>query len=114
MITIEEKLSVCILLILESNGGVGMRYIKMTAKEAIKCLGENTVVLVSVQDLENNEGCVPFIKKSRRECEQMIKDAQTVAKLCDDFAAQLRLYSKKQTDIVNIIPKGKMRTILLE
>lgn len=91
-----------------------MRYIKMTAKEAIKCLGENTVVLVSVQDLENNEGCVPFIKKSSKECARMIIEAKTIAKQCDDFAEQLRLFTEKQVDLVNIVPRGKMGTILLE
>ena len=91
-----------------------MRYIRMTAKEALKCLGENTVVLVSVQDLEKNEECIPFVKKSRSECEKMINDAETVAKLCDDFAEQLRVYTEKQVDLVNIIPKGRMGTILLE
>lgn len=91
-----------------------MKYIKMTAKDAIKCLGENTVVLVSVQDLEKNEECIPFVKKSSAECVQMINEAKTVAKACDDFAAQLRVFSENQVDLVNILPKGKMKTILLD
>ena len=91
-----------------------MKYVEMTAKDAIKRLGENTVVLVSVQDLEKNEECIPFVRKSSEECAQMINEAKTIAKQCDDFAEQLRLFTEKQVDLVNIIPKGKMGTILLE
>ena len=47
-----------------------MKYVEMTAKDAIKRLGENTVVLVSVQDLEKNEECIPFVRKSSCDCLQ--------------------------------------------
>lgn len=43
----------------------------------------------------------------------MIEEAETISSVSDDFVRQLRLFSEKQRDLINIIPKGLQKTILL-
>lgn len=88
-----------------------MRYVEMTIDEAVKyCKGKK--VLVAEQDLEKDE-VVEFHRKTYQECTEIIKESETIAKICDDFINQLRVFSEKQKDLVNIRPIGKMSTILV-
>lgn len=90
-----------------------MRYVLMDIEEAVKyCKGKK--VLVAEQDLENggNE-VVSFERKTFQECRELIEHAETIAKIYDDFINQLRVFSAKQIDLINIKPKGKMSTILV-
>lgn len=91
-----------------------MQFIEMTIEEALEYSkgDKSKIVLVAVQNLELNETPV-FMKKDKRECENIIRRAETVARVCDDFVNQLRIFSKKQADIMNIEPHGKLSTILL-
>ena len=91
------------------------QYVEMSIEEASKLFkGKNGTVLVAVKDLENDDEIVSFIKKTKAECEEVVKNAATITQACDDFMRQLNLYSYRQPDIMNIIPKGKMKTILLQ
>lgn len=109
----KEKLSVYMMRI--SERWLNMQYVEMTIEEALKCNRGNKLktVLVAVQDLE----CVEisaFVKKSKHECENIIMEAETIARVYDDFVNQLRVFTEKQPDIRNIIPRGKLSTILLK
>lgn len=87
-------------------------YIEMTMEEAAKHLKKDATVFVAVSDLENPNHCDSFEKRKFGECKNIIEEAETIAKLCDELTCQLRCYSVKQPDIINYIPKGKMSTIL--
>lgn len=90
-----------------------MRYVEMTIEEAVKnCKGKK--VLVAEQDLEKSKNeVVGFERKTFQECKEIIERSETIAKICDDFLNQLRVFSEKQDDIMNIRPVGKMSTILV-
>lgn len=90
-----------------------MNYVMMTMEEAQKVAKKDAIVFVSVMDLEANDCNEGFIKKKFGECNDIIKEAETIAKVCDDFANQLRVFSKKQVDVINYEPLGKLSTILL-
>lgn len=92
-----------------------MRYIEMTTNEAIKMLkkSKGKKVLVAIQDLKADEA-VFFYPRAKSDCLVMIEEAETIASACDDFVKQLRLFSEKQRDLVNIIPEGIQETILLK
>ena len=88
-----------------------MRYVLMDIEEAVKhCKGKK--VLVAEQDLENNE-VVGFERKTFQECKDIIERSETIAKICDDFLNQLRVFSEKQLDLMDIKPIGTMSTILV-
>ena len=91
-----------------------MRYVQMTIEEANKVAPKNAIVLVATSDLEDEECCDEFEKKKFGECEDIIKEAETIAKMCDGFASQLRLFTVKQEDIINYKPRGKLSTILIK
>lgn len=102
------------MLILESNSGGGnMQYIEMTIEEAMKCCNKNKKVLVAIQDLEDDNIDVVFVKKGREEYQSIFDDVKTVASLCDDFVKQLKLFTEKQ-NILNIELRGLQKTILLK
>ena len=90
-----------------------MKYVKMTIEEASKVAKKNTMVLVATSDLENSNCCNPFVRKKFEECNNILEEAATIAKVCDDFAVQLRAFSEYQVDVLNFEPKGKLSTILL-
>lgn len=90
-----------------------MRYVEMTIEEAMKRCNKNKRVLVAVQDLEDNNTDVIFVRKERSEYYKIFEDVQTVASICDDFVKQLRLFTEKQ-NIPNIEPHGYQKTILLK
>jgi len=97
------------------EGGYKMHYIEMTTDEAIKVLkrSKGKKVLVAIQDLQNDEPA-SFYPKLKSDCLLMIKEAETISSACDDFVRQLRLFSEKQRDLMNIIPEGLQKTILLK
>lgn len=86
----------------------------MTIDEALQLNRGNKhmKVLVAVSDLSGNDISL-FQRKTKRECENIIKEAETVARVCDDFIDSLRCFSVKQ-DLKRIKPVGKMSTILIQ
>ena len=102
--------------ILENNmWRVNMQYVEMTTEEAIEMLkkSKGKKVLVAVQDLKMEEPAL-FYPKAKSDCLLMIREAETIASACDDFVRQLRLFSEKQRDLINVIPEGLQKTILLK
>lgn len=89
-----------------------MKYIEMTIEEAMKCCNKNKKVLVAIQDLEDDNVDVVFVKKRKNEYDTIFDDVKTVASICDDFVKQLNLFTEKQ-EIPNIEPLGLQKTILL-
>lgn len=91
-----------------------MRYVEMTTDEAIEVLkkSKGKKVLVAIQDLSNDEPAL-FYPKLKSDCMVMIQEAETISSACDDFVRQLRLFSEKQRDLMDIIPEGLQKTILL-
>ena len=88
-------------------------FIEMTVEEAVKLCGKNAKVLVAVKNLENEEDTENvFVKKTKKDYDELFQDAKTVAALFDDFFKQLQLYNVKQ-DIYNVKSKGIQKTILL-
>lgn len=92
-----------------------MRYVEMSTEEAIEMLkkSKGKKVLVAVQDL-NDEKPALFYPQTKSDCLLMIREAETISSACDDFVRQLRLFSEKQRDLMNIVPEGLQRTILLK
>ena len=90
-----------------------MKYVEMTIEEAMKRCNKNKRVLVAVQDLEDDNTDVIFVRKERSEYRTIFEDVHTVASICDDFVKQLRLFTEKQ-NIPNIEPHGYQKTILLK
>lgn len=92
-----------------------MRYVEMSTEEAIDMLRKSKggKVLVAIQDLKKEEP-VLFYPKTKTDCLVMIKEAETIASVCDDFVRQLKLFTEKQKDLFNIIPEGLQKTILLK
>ena len=89
-----------------------MGYVLLNIKEAKKIVKDDAMVLVSTQDLEIADCNIGFEKKKFADCKSIFEEAKTIAQFCDNFANQLRLFSEQQPDLYNIIPKGKMSTIL--
>lgn len=89
-----------------------MEYILMTVEEAKKMAKKDAVVLVAVNDLENPKDISEFSKKRFFECEKMIKEAETIASVCDDFIRQLRCYTERQDAFPDLRLKGKESVIL--
>lgn len=87
-------------------------YIKTTLEEARRLVKSDATVLVSVQDLEKDDCNVEFERKKFYECSNLIERAETIAKVCNEFANELRCFSHIQDDLYNITPKGEMSTIL--
>ncbi len=92
-----------------------MRYVEMTTDEAIEVLkrAKGEKVLVAVQDLEKAED-VLFYPRLKMDCMDMVKEAETISSACDDFVKQLRLFTKKQLDLMNICMEGLQKIILLK
>lgn len=90
------------------------KYIEMSIEDAIALSKKNKhmKVLVAVNDLECCDVSV-FVKKTKDECANIIREAQTVARVCDDLIESLRCFSEKQ-DLRKINPVGKMSTILIQ
>lgn len=85
-----------------------MEYVVMSIEDAKKVAKKDAVVLVSKQDLTNPDCNIGFKKKKFGECYNILEQAALIAKVCDDFAAQLRVFSDIQFDV----PNGTLHTIL--
>lgn len=85
-----------------------MEYIVMSLEEAKKVAKKDAIVLVSKQDLEHENCNIGFTKKKFCECKNILEEAASIAKVCDEFASQLRVFSDIQVDV----PKGYLHTIL--
>lgn len=93
-----------------------MQYIEMTIEEANEYFkgSKGKTVLVAVRDLEtDSDRVVPFVKKNKSECENILQEAETIVRCYDDLVNQMRAFTEKQWDIRNITPRGKLSTILL-
>lgn len=89
-----------------------MDYVVMTLEEAKKVAKKDAIVLVSKQYLEQKDCNIGFAKKRFCECSELLQEAEIIAKVCDDFAAQLRCFTTRQVDPVNYKPVGTLNTIL--
>lgn len=89
-----------------------MDYVVITLEEAKKVAKKDAIVLVSKQYLEQEDCNIGFAKKRFCECSELLQEAETIAKVCDDFAAQLRCFTTRQVDPVNYKPVGTLNTIL--
>jgi hypothetical protein len=85
-----------------------MEYVVMSLEEAKKVAKKGAVVLVSKQDLEDQDCNVGFKKKTFGECHNILEEAATIAKMCDDFSSQLKVFS----DLQESVPKGSLHTIM--
>ena len=90
-----------------------IQYVEMTIEEAMKSCNKNTKVLVAIQNLEDDDCNIIFVKKRRNEYQEIFDDVKTAVSICDDFVNQLRLFTEKQ-NILNIEPRGFQKTILLK
>lgn len=92
-----------------------MKYVEVTIEQALEMNkgDKNSKVLVAINNLEEDD-VVAFVRKTRTECENIIKDAQTLVHNCDDFMDSLMCYSKRQENIKSIRPIGVLSTILME
>ena len=90
-----------------------MRYVEMTVEDAMKICNKNDKVLVAIQDLEDDDCDILFVKKKREEYDSLFNDVKTVASACDDFVKQLQLFTEKQ-NVHNIEPHGIRKVILLK
>lgn len=91
-----------------------MKYVMVSIEDAKKIAKKDAVVLIAVNDLETKDCNIEFTRQSFGECEKLIKEAETIARVYDDFVNQLRVFSKKQIDVINYVPHGKLSTILLK
>lgn len=85
-------------------------YVIMSLEDAKKVAKKDAIVLVSKQDLEQKDVNSGFTKSKFGECHNILEQAALIAKVCDEFAAQLRVFSDLQIDD----PKGIMHTIMLK
>lgn len=89
-----------------------MEYVTMTMEEAKKIVKKDAVVLVAKQDLQKEDCNIGFEKKKFYECSDILKEAETIAKICDDFVNQLRCFTVCQKNPINYAPNGTLNTIL--
>ena len=85
-------------------------YVIMSLNEAKKVAKKDAIVLVAKQDLENPDCNIGFKKKKFGECHNILEQAALIAKVCDDFAAQVRVFSDIQVDV----PTGTLHTIMFK
>ena len=85
-------------------------YVIMSLEEAKKVAKKDAVILVAKQDLENPDCNIGFKKKKFGECHNILEQAALIAKVCDDFSAQLRVFSDIQVDV----PTGTLHTIMFK
>lgn len=92
-----------------------MNYLEMTVEEAVEFLqlSKGKKLLVAIKNLED-DGDAVFCPKSKVDCEEMIRDAQTIAAMCDDFVKKLDLFTEQQKDLHDIQAQGFQQTILIK
>lgn len=90
-----------------------MQYMMMSMEEAKKIAKDDAIVLLAVNNLESMDCNTEFKKKNFRDCEKLIQEAETIARVYDEFVNQLRVFTAKQVDVINYERRGKLSTILL-
>lgn len=90
-----------------------MKYVEISIEEAMKKCKKNAKVLVSEQDLEDEDCNIIFVKKEKKDYEILFSDIQTAVSLSDELIEQLRLFTEHQ-EIPNIKPKGIQRIVLIK
>lgn len=88
-------------------------YVLMTLEEASKIAKKDTMVLVATSDLESENCCDTFERKKFGECKTILEEATMIAKVCDNFAVQIRAFSEFQSTPLKYENKGKLSTIIL-
>ena len=91
-----------------------MEYVVMSLEEAKKVAKKNAIVLVAKQDLEKDDCNESFSTKKFCDCKNILEEAATIAKVCDDFASQLIVFSYMQEDVINYEKKGILNVILFQ
>lgn len=91
-----------------------MKYIKMSIEDAKKYAREDAIILLAIDQLEKSDCNIRFVKKTFGDCIDLIEKAETIAKVYDEFINQLRVFSKKQIDVLDYEPRGELSTILFE
>lgn len=88
--------------------------IEMTIEDALKYFNGNQKekVLVSVYNMEDQYGIASFQTTDKKDCEAIIRKAETIAKMCDDLVEGVKCFSVKQ-DLKRIKPRGVSHTILV-
>lgn len=88
--------------------------IEMTIEDALKYFDGNQKekVLVSVYNMEDQYGIASFQATNKKDCEAIIRKAETIAKMCDDLVEGVKCFSVKQ-DLKRIKPRGVSHTILV-
>ena len=90
-----------------------MQYVEMSVEEAIKRCKKNAKILVATQDLTDTESEIIFIQKKGSDYKEVFEDVKTVASLSDDLVKQLKLFTERQEDIMNIRPYGIQRIVIM-
>lgn len=90
-------------------------YVEMTIEQALEYNNgnKNAKVIVAVRNLENDDDISSFVKKTKWECDEIIKRAQTIAHDCTEYVNSLYCYSAKQ-NLKEIKPIGMVSTILIK
>lgn len=104
------------MLILELEDYKMNKYVEMTVEEALEYSrgNKNMKVLVMVSDMESTNDIAAFARRTKAECDSIIKQAQTIAHECDEFMVDsLHCYSMKQ-NLRELQPIGKVSTILFK
>ena len=72
--------------------------VEMTIEDALKYFDGNKKekVLVSVYNMEDQYGIASFQPKDKKDCEAIIRKAETIAKMCDDLIEGVKCFSVKQ------------------
>lgn len=81
-----------------------VKYVEMTADEAVKLRGGDTKVLVSV--IDNEQSVSEFMSKRFADCENIIMNSDVIQHSFDDFVEQLKVLSFRY-------PKDKKTAIIL-
>lgn len=91
-----------------------MQYVEMSIEQANKLFkgDKNAKVLVATQNLECEDEVIAFAKRTKKECAELVRNAATITRMCDDIVNSLQLYSYRQPDIMNIVKKGRVKVIL--
>lgn len=85
-----------------------MEYIKMSLEEAKKFAKKDAIVLVAKQDLAKPDVNVGFCKKKFCDCTNILEEAASIARVCDEFSNGLKVFSEIQEET----QRGYLHTIL--
>ena len=79
-----------------------------------KGLSQDSMLLGEcVRQVSKDDCNIGFTKTRFCECSNILEEAATVAKVCDDFMNQLRVFSEVQTNVIDYDKRGSLNTILI-